>query len=50
MILLTPEQRAEMGKAGRAKMELQFDERIVIERYLEAIEEIANKMGSNVAV
>ncbi len=49
MILLTPEQRVEMGKAGRAKMELQFDERIVIERYLEAIEEIANKIGSNVA-
>jgi glycosyltransferase involved in cell wall biosynthesis len=43
MILLTPEQRAEMGKAGRAKMEAEFDERIVIERYLEVIGEITNE-------
>jgi len=40
MILLTPEQRAEMGKAGRAKMELEFDERIVIDRYLAVVDEI----------
>jgi hypothetical protein len=39
---LTPEQREEMGKAGRAKMVLEFDERIVIDRYLAAIEEIAS--------
>ena len=42
MILLTPEQRTEMGMAGRAKMEAEFDERIVIDRYLEVIEGIAN--------
>lgn len=44
MILLTPEQRAEMGKAGRAKMELEFDERIVIDQYLEVIKEISNRV------
>ena len=42
MILMTPEQRAEMGMAGRKKMEREFDERIVIERYLEVIGEIRN--------
>ncbi|MDO9091982.1 MAG: glycosyltransferase family 4 protein [Rubrivivax sp.] len=34
---LSPEQRAAMGRAGRAKMEREFDERIVIQRYLEAL-------------
>ncbi len=42
IILLTPEKRAEMGKAGRAKMEQEFDERIVIEQYLAVIREIRN--------
>ncbi len=36
---LAPELRVEMGMAGRAKMERVFDQRIVIERYLEAIDE-----------
>lgn len=45
MLLLTPEQRAEMGKAGRAKMEREFDERIVIERYMAAIRETRSPMG-----
>ena len=49
MILLTPEQRAEMGRAGRAKMEAEFDERIVIERYLEVIGEITNKGRGHVS-
>lgn len=40
MILLTPEQRTSMGLAGRSKMEQEFDERIVIGRYLAVIREI----------
>jgi len=40
MLDLVPAQRAIMGGAGRRKMEQQFDERIVIERYLEALQEI----------
>lgn len=37
MIALTPEQRAEMGREGRIKIEREFDERIVLERYLHQI-------------
>lgn len=33
MIELSSEARALMGRAGRQKMELEFDEKIVIERY-----------------
>jgi glycosyltransferase involved in cell wall biosynthesis len=42
MILLTPEQREKMGREGRAKMEREFDERIVIEKYLSVVKEIEN--------
>ncbi|WP_298268348.1 glycosyltransferase family 4 protein [Geobacter sp.] len=45
MILMSPEERAEMGMAGRAKMEREFDERIVIERYVAVIREIGSAMG-----
>jgi glycosyltransferase involved in cell wall biosynthesis len=38
MLLLLPEQRKEMGLRGRAKMEAEFDEQIVIGKYLAAIE------------
>lgn len=37
MMRLTAEERAEMGMRGRRKMESEFDERIVIGRYLEVI-------------
>lgn len=40
MLSLSPEQRSEMGQRGRAKMEVEFDEQIVISKYLAAIEEI----------
>ena len=40
MLSLSPEQRSEMGQRGRAKMEVEFDEQIVIKKYLAAIEEI----------
>lgn len=38
MLRATPEQRARWGRAGRERIEGEFDERIVAERYLEAIE------------
>lgn len=37
MLALSPEQRKAMGLRGRAKMEAEFDEQIVINRYLTAI-------------
>ena len=40
MIQMSPEERARMGLAGRRKMELEFDEKIVIDRYLRVIKEI----------
>ena len=38
IVSLSPEEREEMGLRGRAKVERQFDEKIVVHRYLEAIE------------
>ena len=40
MMTLPHEARIEMGRRGRAKMEREFDEQIVINSYLEVIEEI----------
>ncbi len=40
MLALSPEERSEMGRRGREKIEREFDERLVIDRYLEVI---ANK-------
>ena len=40
MLLLTPDQRAAMGLRGREKMEREFDERIVIQKYLASIEQV----------
>lgn len=40
MIRLTPEQRLEMGARGRKKVAFQFDEKLVILKYLNAIEQI----------
>ena len=37
MLLLSPEDRTKMGLHGRAKMEAEFDEQIVIGKYLAAI-------------
>ena len=36
-ISLSPEQRAEMGGLGREKMEREFDEKIVINKYLQVV-------------
>ncbi|MDE3022002.1 MAG: glycosyltransferase family 4 protein [Pseudomonadota bacterium] len=47
MIEMNPEERMLMGLAGRKKMECEFDEKIVIDRYLRVIEEI---IPSSVAI
>ena len=39
IIQLDDEHRFKMGRRGREKMELQFDERIVIQQYVEAIKD-----------
>jgi glycosyltransferase involved in cell wall biosynthesis len=41
MVNLPPDRRLEMGRAGRRKVELQFDEKLVIQKYLDTIDEIA---------
>jgi glycosyltransferase involved in cell wall biosynthesis len=43
MLALPTEARAEMGKRGREKVELEFDEQIVIRKYLEAISEVSGR-------
>jgi len=43
MLNLSEGERAKMGKAGREKVIREFDERIVIGKYLEAIERILSK-------
>ena len=43
MIELSAEQRATMGKAGRALMEQRFDERLVIDAYLAVLDEIESR-------
>lgn len=40
MLALTHQQRVDIGLRGRAKMEAEFDEQIVINKYLKAIEAI----------
>jgi glycosyltransferase involved in cell wall biosynthesis len=37
MLAFSPAQRAEMGAAGRRKIEAEFDEQIVIQKYLQAV-------------
>jgi len=43
MIEMHPDGRAKMASAGRRKMELEFDERIVIERYMEVLSQVVLK-------
>ena len=40
MLKLSEEERIKMGKAGREKIIKEFDEKIVIEKYLKAIKEV----------
>jgi glycosyltransferase involved in cell wall biosynthesis len=44
MIALSSAEREEMGRRGRAKIEREFDERIVVNKYLEAIDRIFGKV------
>ncbi len=43
MLSLTQGQRTEMGLRGRAKMVAEFDEQIVIQKYLATIESILKR-------
>jgi glycosyltransferase involved in cell wall biosynthesis len=45
MLQLSCAQRSEMGLRGRAKMEAEFDEKIVIEKYLAAVREAVGNSG-----
>ena len=43
MLGLSVAERAAMGLAGRQKMELQFDEKIVLNKYMQAVSELVGK-------
>jgi glycosyltransferase involved in cell wall biosynthesis len=43
MLGLSMDERAAMGRAGRKKMEAQFDEKIVIAKYLQVVAELVGK-------
>jgi glycosyltransferase involved in cell wall biosynthesis len=45
MIEMGPAARAAMGRAGRAKMEREYDERLVLAAYLEALKECGVRPG-----
>jgi glycosyltransferase involved in cell wall biosynthesis len=47
MLSLSPEQRSEMGQRGRDKMVAEFDEKIVIKKYLAAIEDILHQRNTH---
>ena len=42
MMSMPPEQREQMGKKGREKMIREFDKKLVIQIYLQDIDEVAN--------
>ena len=46
MFDMTPEQRLAMGAAGRRKMEIEFDEKIVSQKYLQVLHSIASVTSS----
>lgn len=47
IVTLSPHDRKEMGLRGRAKVEREFDEQIVIRKYLEAVETVLNQPRCN---
>lgn len=47
MIDFSPRQRVEMGAAGRRKVEAEFDERIVIQKYLAVLGDLAGEKKSS---
>lgn len=50
MIALSPAQRAAMGSAGRRKVEAQYDEQLVIQKYLQALDAIAKPVSNHADV
>ena len=42
ILMLSSDQRAEMGRKGRVKMKSEFDEQIITRRYLDVIDNIVN--------
>jgi glycosyltransferase involved in cell wall biosynthesis len=42
MMALTPGERVEMGKKGREKMIREFDKKIVVKNYIDAINEVVH--------
>ena len=47
MITLSLNEKKEMGRRGREKMEREFDEKIVIRKYLNAIKEVTNTKANH---
>lgn len=45
MLCLSVERRLEMGRAGRQKVEREFDEKLVIQKYLNALGDISSPVG-----
>ena len=45
MLSFSAEEREQMGRAGRTKMEREFDEQIVIDRYLSVLERVCSKIA-----
>lgn len=43
LLVLPAAERARLGQAGRAKMAREYDERLVIDKYLEAIQAVLNR-------
>lgn len=46
MICMSHQDRLAMGKASRRKIEAEFDEKIVIQKYLDAIDEVLNSIST----
>ena len=47
MLQFSPQRRAEMGMAGRRKVEREFDEKLVVQKYLNAIADITDAGENN---
>ena len=45
MLMLSNEQRADMGRKGRERMQREFDEKIIVKRYIEVVEEAIKQKG-----
>jgi glycosyltransferase involved in cell wall biosynthesis len=50
VILMSPSQRWQMGLRGRQKMEREFDEQVVIDRYVNLIDQILQQTPGQPAI